>query len=67
MTLLATLAVTFSVFLLAVVGMAVGWLVQGKVIKGSCGGLGGDGCGICKNPCEERVMKLAELKKASEV
>ncbi|MDP1543815.1 MAG: (Na+)-NQR maturation NqrM [Polycyclovorans sp.] len=63
--LLATLLVTFSVFMLAVGGMAVGWLVQGKVIKGSCGGLGGDSCGICKKPCDERVKKLSELEKAS--
>ena len=63
--LLATLLVTFSVFMLAVGGMAVGWLVQGKVIKGSGGGLGGDSCGICKKPCDERVKKLSELEKAS--
>lgn len=63
--LLATLAITFSVFMLAVGGLAIGWLFQGKVLKGSCGGLGGDSCGICKKPCDERVKKLAELEKAS--
>lgn len=62
---LATLAATFSVFLLAVGGLAIGWLVQGKVLKGSCGGLGGDSCGICKKSCDARVKKLAELEKAS--
>lgn len=59
---LSTLLVTFAVFSLAFFGLAIGWLVQGKVIKGSCGGLGGDSCGICKKPCEERVKKLAELR-----
>ncbi len=63
--LLATLAITFSVFMLAVGGLALGWLFQGKVLKGSCGGLGGDSCGICKKPCDARVKKLAELDKAS--
>lgn len=62
--LLPTLLVTFSVFLLAVGGMALGWLVQGKILKGSCGGLGGDQCGICTKPCEERVKKLSELAPA---
>lgn len=58
---LSTLLVTFAVFSLAFVGLAIG-LLQGKVLKGSCGGLGGESCGICKKPCEERVKKLAELQ-----
>lgn len=64
MTLVATLLITFSVFLLAVGGLSLGWLMQGKILKGSCGGLGGEQCGICKKPCEERVKKLAELEQA---
>ncbi|ULQ45187.1 (Na+)-NQR maturation NqrM [Flagellatimonas centrodinii] len=62
---LATLAVTFLVFSLAVLGLGIGWLVAGKTLKGSCGGLGGDACGVCKSPCEERVKKLEELRQQS--
>lgn len=58
---LATLLVTFAVFSLAFLGLAIG-LLQGKILKGSCGGLGGESCGICKKPCEARVKKLAELE-----
>jgi hypothetical protein len=58
---LSTLLITFAVFGLAFLGLAIG-LLQGKVLKGSCGGLGGESCGICKKHCEERVKKLAELR-----
>ena len=33
-----TLLLTFAVFLLAVLAMAVGVMVTGRTIKGSCGG-----------------------------
>jgi len=46
-----TFAAAFAVFLLVVVGMAVGVMVKGKRITGSCGGLsaikGVDQCGVC--------------------
>ena len=46
-----TVAVAFFVFLLVIIGMAVGVMVQGKRITGSCGGLGAikgvDQCGVC--------------------
>lgn len=46
-----TMIVAFGVFLMVVVGMAVGVIFQGKRITGSCGGLGAiDGvveCGVC--------------------
>ncbi|MEO9782202.1 MAG: (Na+)-NQR maturation NqrM [Sedimentitalea sp.] len=46
-----TMFVAFGVFLMVVVGMAVGVIFQGKRITGSCGGLGAidgvDQCGVC--------------------
>lgn len=62
---LTTLLVTFAVFCFAFLGMGVGWLLQGRVITGSCGGLGSEACGVCKKPCEARVKKLAELRDRS--
>ena len=52
---------TFGLFLLVVVAMAVGYLVQRKTIAGSCGGLGEMGiekaCD-CDKPCEKRQNRL---------
>ncbi|MDX1400608.1 MAG: (Na+)-NQR maturation NqrM [Kiloniellales bacterium] len=49
--LIETIAITFLVLLLAVGGMAVGVIVSGRRITGSCGGLsavqGVDRCGVC--------------------
>lgn len=53
--------VTFSVFLLVVIAMAVGVIISNRAIKGSCGGLNDiDGlegaCDICeiKHQCKRR-------------
>ncbi len=52
MSLLATITVTFVVFLLAVAAMAVGVMIGRPPIKGSCGGLGSSGaCEICTGRC----------------
>ena len=49
--LVQTIALAFVVLLLAVAGMAVGVVVSGRRIAGSCGGLsaipGVDQCGVC--------------------
>ena len=46
-----TIAFAFVVLLLVVAGMAVGVMLSGRRITGSCGGLnaisGADRCGIC--------------------
>lgn len=65
---LGTALVAFFVFMMVVIGMAVGVMVQGKRITGSCGGLGAidgvDQCGVCGRdfsdptdltPCDERA------------
>ena len=48
---MTTFLAAFLVFLLVVLGMALGMIVQGKRLSGSCGGLnridGIDACGAC--------------------
>ena len=49
--LLWTIVLSFAVLLLVVAGMAVGVIISGRPIKGSCGGLsalpGAEQCGVC--------------------
>ena len=72
---MSTFILAFVFFLVVVLSMAVGYLVQKKTISGSCGGLGALGiekaCD-CPEPCdrkkarmekeEARQKKLAEWK-----
>ncbi|WP_371188499.1 (Na+)-NQR maturation NqrM [Thalassotalea maritima] len=48
---------TFGFFMVIVVAMAIGYILQKKTLAGSCGGLGSIGidkaCN-CDNPCEKR-------------
>ena len=48
---MATFAFTFGLLLLVMTGMALGVMLMGKTIKGSCGGLnaisGADKCVVC--------------------
>lgn len=47
---MATFLVTFGVFALAALGLGVGWLLSGRELKGSCGGLAaasGEPCPVC--------------------
>ena len=44
--------ITFVTFVLVLLGMGVGYFLKGKVLQGSCGGLGklmGKDCDICEN------------------
>jgi len=62
---MTTLVLSFAVFLLAVLGMALGALVSGRRIEGSCGGLNripgveSDCGGTCRRPCAARRQALA--------
>lgn len=52
---------SFLIFVLAALGLAVGTLVRGSVLKGSCGGLGAaagvtDGCGFCQPSCNTQEI-----------
>lgn len=52
-----TFLITFGFFLAVIAAMAVGYIFQRKVVKGSCGGLGAVGiekvCN-CPEPCDAR-------------
>ena len=61
-----TMLITLAVFLLAFAGMAIGVIIQDKVIKGSCGGIatlfGGSACDKCamKDECKDSETELCE-------
>lgn len=62
--------VTFGVFLLVMVGMAVGVIVSNRAIKGSCGGLNDieglkGACDICegKKVCTRRRKLERQLQR----
>lgn len=61
---MATVILTFIILLIVVAGMAIGAIVQGKPIKGTCGGIASLGldkaCDICGGDtvkCEEENKK----------
>lgn len=53
---ITTYVLTFGLMLLILIGMALGVLLNGRTIKGSCGGLnavaGADKCLVCKKPID---------------
>ncbi|ALS97492.1 (Na+)-NQR maturation NqrM [Lacimicrobium alkaliphilum] len=57
---MSTFFLAFGFFLLVVVSMSVGYLVQKKSISGSCGGLGSIGiekaCD-CPEPCDRKKAR----------
>lgn len=60
---MAYFAVTFVIFALVIVGMAIGYIVQKKTISGSCGGisnLGMEKACDCPEPCDDRKAKMAK-------
>ena len=60
---MSTFLLAFGFFLLVVVAMSVGYLLQRKTISGSCGGLGALGiekaCD-CPEPCDRRKAREAK-------
>lgn len=64
-----TFFITFSVFLCVIAAMAVGYVFQKKVVKGSCGGLGAVGiekvCN-CPEPCDARKKREAKAAARAE-
>jgi hypothetical protein len=53
---MATFLLTFVLLLRVKLGMAIGAIVKGRTIKGSCGGLnaiaGADHCVVCNRPID---------------
>lgn len=69
---MTTLILTFVILLLVVAGMALGVMLRGKPIKGSCGGIAslgmGKACDICggdTTKCEKEGDDVAEGKDKS--
>ena len=58
---MSTFILAFVFFLLVVLAMAVGYIVQQKTISGSCGGLGALGiekaCD-CPEPCDRKKARM---------
>lgn len=69
----ATFALAFGLLTLVMLGMAIGVMVKGRTIKGSCGGLNAisdaDHCVVCKkeidpdSPLRERLAECPRAKK----
>lgn len=65
--------ITFTIMLLVVAVMAVGYIFQRKKIKGSCGGisdLGLEKVCDCDEPCDKRkelMKRLEEQRKEEEL
>lgn len=58
---MTTFLLVFAAFLIIVLAMSVGYLVQRKSISGSCGGLGSVGIDKvcdCDDPCDKRKAKI---------
>lgn len=53
--------ITFIIFLVLILAMAVGYLFKRKALKGSCGGisaLGIEKVCDCDNPCDRRKAMM---------
>ncbi|WP_444995694.1 (Na+)-NQR maturation NqrM [Aliikangiella sp. IMCC44359] len=66
-----TFIITFLLMLIVIVIMAVGYILQKKKIKGSCGGisdLGLEKACDCDEPCDKRkeLMRRQEKEKYAE-
>lgn len=64
---MSTLILTFFIFITVVAAMSIGVILNGRAIKGSCGGLNdieglNGACDICegKKVCERRKQLLRE-------
>ena len=66
---MTTFLMTFGLFLLITVAMAVGYIFQRKSIAGSCGGLGAlgiDKACDCPEPCDRRKAREAKAAAKAE-
>ena len=61
---------TFTVFLLVVFGMSIGYIFNKKSISGSCGGLASVGIDKecdCPEPCDNRIKKNREAARIAKL
>jgi hypothetical protein len=63
---MTTFLVSFAIIALAVAGMAIGVLVAGRRLQGSCGGLNAiegleSACVVCTRPCARRRAAARRL------
>ena len=66
---MSTFLISFAVFGLVVLGMAIGVMAGRKPIGGSCGGLGAVGLeceGGCDKPCPKRLARMQAAAEAKE-
>jgi hypothetical protein len=54
MTILLTMVLSFVVIAASIAGMAIGVMARRAPIRGSCGGLNGNGCELCSGRCRDR-------------
>ena len=52
MTLLVTIVLSFVVIAALIAAMGIGVMAGRAPIKGSCGGLNGRGCELCRGRCK---------------
>ncbi|MDP5254880.1 MULTISPECIES: (Na+)-NQR maturation NqrM [unclassified Vibrio] len=66
---MSTFLITFGFFLAVILAMAVGYIFQRKVVRGSCGGLGAVGiervCN-CPEPCDARKKREARAERRAQ-
>ncbi|MEQ3657912.1 MAG: (Na+)-NQR maturation NqrM [Glaciecola sp.] len=66
---MSTFILAFGFFLLMVLAMAVGYILQKKTIAGSCGGLGALGISKacdCPEPCDRKKARMEREAKRQE-
>ena len=61
----------FVIFSLVALGMSLGVILNGREIKGSCGGIGNitgekSNCS-CSNPCEKKKARMAKEQSNDEI
>lgn len=54
MTMLVTVLLAFIIVSAMLALMSIGIIAGRKPIKGSCGGLNGQGCELCSGECRDR-------------
>jgi hypothetical protein len=68
---MTTIFLTFFILLLVVAGMAVGLIVRGKPIKGTCGGIAslglGQACEICGGDQKKCDTETESERKATDL